>query len=442
MKKIFCIILSIVLILSVFTLPSFASFNSLLETEADIVLLVNTDTNYIVFDKNADKKNAPAALTQMVTAILVLENCPDLSKKITCKSDTVNGLYSRGGVTIAITGGESLTVDELLRCMLIHSASDAANILADYVGGGIPNFVKMMNEFAEKLGCTNTHFVNAHGLDEESSYTTANDIYKIASYCLKNEIFKDICSRARDEVSPTSRGERRYLNNTNKLLIRGMSDYYCPSVTGVKAGASEKAGRCVVSVASKNGYNYMLIILGAPLRDVDDDGVEENVAFTESRKIYNWAFQNIVLTPVTTTTDIVTVVDVKYSFRTDHLALVPKEELTALVPSGTDAGSLEIKAIEKETPKTVNAPVKKGDVLGKAQVLYGEDVVATVDLVASESVSGSLILRVTGFIGYLLHTTVVKILLCLVLLLLLAYIALIVRKNMIKAKRKKPRRIK
>lgn len=442
MKKIFCIILSIILILSVFCVPSFASFNSLIESEAKTVLLVNTDTDYVIFDKNADKQCAPAALSQIVTAILVLENCPDLSQKVTCNSDIVNGLYARGGVTIAIAGGESLTIEELLRCMLIHSAADAANILADYVGKGIPNFVNMMNEFAKKVGCKNTNFTNAHGLDEENNYTTANDLYKIASYCIKNETFKDICSRARDEVSPTSRGERRYLNNTNKLLIQGMSDYYCPSVTGVKAGGSEKAGKCVISTASKNGYNYMLIILGAPVKDIDDDGIDENVAFTESRRIYNWAFSNIVLTPVTNTTDIVTVVDVKYSWRSDHLALVPKEEITALVPSGTETGSLTIRAIEKETPRTAKAPIKKGDVLGKAEILYGDDVVQTVDLVASESVSGSIILRITGFIGYLFHTTLMKILLALVVLLIIAYVALIIRKNRIMAKRRKPRRIK
>ena len=424
-------------------LPASAPFNSLIDTESDIVLLVNTDTGTVIYDKNSDKRNSPAALAQIVTGILVLENCPDTSVSITCNSDIINGLYARGGVTIAITGGDSLTIDELLRCMLIHSASDAANILADYVGGGIPNFVNMMNDFAVKVGCTNTHFANAHGLDGDGeSYTTANDMYKIATYCLQNETFKDICSRAKDEVSPTSRGERRYLNNTNKMLIQGMNDYYLSSVTGVKAGSTESSGKCVVSTASKNGYNYMLIIMNAPLMDVDDDGTLENVAFTESKKLYNWAFKNIVLTKVTSTTDIVTVVDVKYNWRTDHLALVPETEISALVPTGTEAGSLTIRPIESETPKTAKAPIKKGQVLGKAEVLYGDDVVATVNLVASEAVGGSLILRITGFFKFLFHTTIVKVLLILAAILLAAYIFLIVRKNRIIAKRRTPRRIK
>ncbi len=453
MKKIFCIILSIILILSAFCIPSFASFNSLIDTEAEIVLLVNTDTGDVILDKNADKKNAPASLTKIVTAILVLENCPDISKKVVCKREVLGNLYLLGASTAGIVTGEALTIEQLLYCLMVPSAADAANILADYVGGDIPTFVNMMNDFAKKLGCNDTHFTNPAGLDGKGSsyteneqdepYTTANDLYKIASYALKNETFKKIVATTKYQIEPTEQyPHTRYLNTTNKTMNKAYKDYYCEYITGVKTGTTEMAGHCLLSTASKNGYNYLLVVMNAPQYDIDDDGVEENVAFTDSKKIYEWAFKNIVLTPVTTTTDIVTVVDVKYSFRTDHLALVPKEELTALVPSGTETGSLTITPIEKETQRVAKAPIKKGDVLGKAQVLYGEDVVATVDLVASESVNGSVILRITGFISYLFHTTVMKMLLLLVLFLIIGYVALVIRKNRIKAKRRKPRRIK
>lgn len=448
MKKIICVLLTGVLILTAFfslSVPASASFNSLLETEADVVMLINTDTGDVIFDKNASKRTAPASLTKIVTCMLVLENCEDLNTVVTAKRECIEGLYALNAATAGIIAGEQLTVDELLHCLMIPSAADAANILADFIGGSIDDFVVMMNDFVKKLGCENTNFINPSGLDngDTNMYTTAEDLYKITSYALQNPQFRDLCSILKYQIRPTEKYPNiRYLNNTNKMLNSAYKDYYCPYVYGVKTGTTGLAGHCVITTASKNGYNYMLIVLNAPQYDIDGDGVEENVAFTDSKKIYEWAFNNIVLTKVTSKTDIVTVVDVKYNWKKDHIALVPEEEISALVPTGTETASLQIRPIESETAKTVNAPIKKGDVIGKAEVLYGDELVATVNLVASEDISGSVILRIGGFLGFLFRTPVMKILVCLAVVLLVVYILLIVRRNRIRAKKRKPRRIK
>lgn len=443
-KKFLSILLIIVILICSFPVCASASFNSLLETESEIVLLVNTDSETVIFDKNADKRSAPASLTKIVTCMLVLENCPDLSVQITCKRECLDGLYAQNAATAGIVAGESLSIKNLLYCLMLPSAADAANILADYVGGSIDNFVVMMNDFVTKLGCKNTKFVNPHGLDSNpNGYTTANDLYKITKYALQNSTFKEITSTTRYDIEPTEKYPyTRYLHNTNKMMNPGIPDYYHKSVSGVKTGTTEKAGRCVITTASQDGYNYMLIVMGAPQYDIDNDNVEENVAFTESKKIYNWAFDNIELTKITNTTDVVTVVDVKYNSKTDHLRLLPAEELSALVPLGTESGSLIIRPIENETPEEVKAPVKKGDVIGKAEILYGENVVATVDLVAAEDVDLNIFLLIFGVIKDIFSTTVFKILFAIVAVLLIIYILLIIRKNRIKAKRNKIRMIK
>ncbi len=444
MKKFLSILLIIVILICSFPVCASASFNSLLETESEIVLLVNTDSETVIFDKNADKRSAPASLTKIVTCMLVLENCPDLSVQIACKRECLDGLYAQNAATAGIVTGESLSIKNLLYCLMLPSAADAANILADYVGGSIDNFVVMMNDFVAKLGCKNTKFVNPHGLDSNpNGYTTANDLYKITKYALQNSTFKQITSTTRYDIEPTEKYPyTRYLHNTNKMMNPGIPDYYHKSVSGVKTGTTEKAGRCVITTASQDGYNYMLIVMGAPQYDIDNDNVEENVAFTESKKIYNWAFDNIELTKITNTTDVVTVVDVKYNSKTDHLRLLPAEELSALVPLGTESGSLIIRPIETETPKEIKAPVKKGDVIGKAEILYGENVVATVDLVAAEDVDLNIFLLIFGVIKDIFSTTVFKILFAIVAVLLIIYILLIIRKNRIKAKRNKIRMIK
>ena len=444
MKKVISLLLSVIVLLSVFSFPAHASFNSLLETEADIVLLVSLDNGSVIFDKNADKRNAPASLTKIVTCLLVLENCKDLNTKLTCTQEDVAGLYAMNASTAGILPGETMTVRDLLYCLMLPSAADAANILANYIGGNVEHFVEMMNDYVAALGCKNTHFINPHGLDENGgAYITANDLCTLVKHGLENETFKEITSTPKYQIAPTNKyGSIRYLNNTNKMMNPAFRDYYHPAISGVKTGTTDAAGHCVVSTASQDGYNYLLVVLNAPQYDIDGDNVEENCAFTESKKIYEWAFKNIELTKVTTTTDIVTVVDVNYSWKTDHLRLVPAKEISALVPTGTQTGSLEIKAVPKETKKSVDAPVKKGDIIGKANVLYGEDVVATVDLVAAESVNGSIILKILGKIKSVLKAKPVKILLAVVLILVIAYFGLIIRKNAIRAKRRKPRRVK
>ncbi len=444
MKKFLSVLLVTVIIICSFSIGASASFNSLLETEAEIVLLVNTDSETVILDKNANKRTAPASLTKIVTCMLVLENCPDLSVPVTCKRESLNGLYAQNAATAGILAGETLTINELLYCLMLPSAADAANILADYVGSSIDNFVVMMNDFVAKLGCKNTKFVNAHGLDANpNGYTTANDLYIITKYALKNDTFKEITSTSRYDIEPTEMyPHTRYLHNTNKMMNAGIRDYYHQSVSGVKTGTTEKAGHCVITTASQDGYNYMLIVMNAPQYDIDDDGVEENVAFTESKKIYNWAFDNIELTKITNTTDVVTVVDVNYNSKVDHVRLLPAEELSALVPVGTESGSLIVRPIEGETPESINAPVKKGQVIGKAEVLYGDVVVTTVDLVAGEDIDLNIFLLILGVIKNLFSTTIFKILFAILAVLLIIYVLLIIRKNRIKAKRKKIRMIK
>lgn len=408
------------------------------------MLLINTDSETVIFDKNADKKSAPASLTKIVTCMLVLENCEDLSATVTCERADLDGLYRQNAATAGIRTGETLTIEQLLYCLMIPSAADAANILARYVGGSQDEFVVMMNDFVKNLGCENTNFINPHGLDGDGgAYTTANDLYKITKYALMNPTFKKITSTLRYDVAPTNQySETRYLHNTNKMMNPAYKDYYNSCISGVKTGTSDLAGHCVISTASKNGYNYMLIVMNAPQYDIDGDNIEENVAFTDSKRIYEWAFQNIELTKITNTTDVVTVVNVEYNWKVDHLRLLPAKELSALVPTGTQAGSLVIRPIESETPKTVKAPIKKGDVLGKAEVLYGEDVVATVDLVSAESLDRSIILWVVGIFKTIFSSMVFKILFAIFVVLLIIYILLIIRKNRIKAKRRKIKMVK
>ena len=170
--------------------------------------------------------------------------------------------------------------------------------------------------------------------------------------------------------------------------------------------------------------------MGAKNEDPD-----ENEALLECKKIFQWAFENIKLSNVVSVNTTVKVVDVELSFQTDHLRLVPEKDLTLLVPTGNDEGSIMLKVIDEKTPKSVKAPINKGDVIGMAQVLYADEEIATVNLVAAESVSRSPLLWFFSIIKSALSATAFSLLLLVVLTLIIAYIVL-----MIRYKKKKRRR--
>jgi len=185
--------------------------------------------------------------------------------------------------------------------------------------------------------------------------------------------------------------ERNFVS-TNWVINPNFKTYYYEYVQGIKTGTTSNAGQCIITKASKDGYNYLCIVMGAHAEDVNNDNNPDNMAFLETKKLYKWVFENIRLEKIVNTTDIVTVVDVKLAFGVDHVRLVPANDVTALVPVGTDSGSVLVQVIESETPAQIKAPVKKGEVLGKAKVLYADTELATVDLVAAEDIKVSVIL--------------------------------------------------
>ena len=162
----------------------------------------------------------------------------------------------------------------------------------------------------------------------------------------------------------------------------------------------------------------------------------------ECKKIFKWAFDNIRLTKVADPSQIATVVNVNLSWNVDHVRLVPETEVTALVPVGNNENSVLLEVIPEETPQEINAPVKKGEVLGKARILYAEDEIATVNLVAAESVKMSVILFVWDGVKNIFKSTLFQIVFVLILLILAVYIGLIIRRNQKKKRRKAPKPVK
>ena len=401
-KKIFSLIFSILILFSC-AVPGFAALYTPETQEADVIYMVSLDNGTVICDINSGKRVAPASMTKMVTAILTIENCTNFDQVVTVPEYCIRLLDGTNSSTAGILPGEELTVRQLLYCMMVASANDAANILADFTGGGdIDTFVEMMNEFAAERGCTDTHFNNVHGLDDESHYTTARDLAKMYSYCLENSLFTEIVSTFETEIPPTNKYDyTRYLRNTNSLLNPGIPDYYCEYVKTGKTGTTDAAGHCVISSASSDGYNYLCIVMNAKFYDVDEDGVDENMAFVESKKLYEWAFKNLRIREVANPATYIGEVAVRLSKEYDYVSLAPEKSITALVPVGVNAENVLYEPYEDLTKLVLDAPVRKGDVVCRAAIKYAGETIDEVNLVAMFDVKrstikyiGDLLLRV------------------------------------------------
>lgn len=437
MKKLICLLLTAALVFSpAFCFGSSADYNSELKTEADIVLLFSLDDGTVIFDKNSDKRNALASLTKIITAAVVIENCDNLDKKIIVPEYCVSLLKGTKSAPAVLKAGEELSIRQLLYCLMVKSANESAYILADYIGNGsIENFVAKMNEYVGSLGCKNTHFENPHGLDAENQYTTANDMALIVKHVLDLPSFMEICNTNKYTLEKTNKSEERNFYNSNWLINSNYRTYYYKYVQGIKAGTTEQAGCCVVSKASKDGYNYCCIIMNAPSKDVNGDGTKDNMAFTESKRLYKWAFDNLRLEKIADVSQIVTVVDVKLSFDADHVRLVPEKDVTAIVPIGNGEDSVLIEPIESDTPKQINAPVKKGEKVGKANILYAGSVVASVDLVAADDVKVNIFLWLVNAVKTVVTSPIFLIFLAIAAIAGASYLYLLRKQNDKKMKR-------
>ena len=341
-----------------------------IDITAGSYILIDNKTNKVLCKKDENKKMYPASTTKIVTAIMVLENC-NLDDTVTASYDAVMSIpegYSSANIQI----GEQLTVEQLLELLLVHSANDAANILAEHVGGSVESFVTMLNTRLNELGISNTHFTNAFGMHDENHYTTASDLAKIMKYCLKNETFRKIAGKASCAIPATNKYGPRSYSSTNELLNSNSSNYYKYLIAG-KTGYTSQAKECLVSTAYKDNLELIGVVLYS------------NSRFSDSRKLYEYGYSNYSIKNIVNENDLITSVKVSNATKqTENLNLLSSETIEALVNNNSTS---EIKP-EITLNENISAPIEEGTPLGK--VTYNiEGVSYTTNIIAEHSVEKS-----------------------------------------------------
>ncbi|MEE0945146.1 MAG: D-alanyl-D-alanine carboxypeptidase family protein [Clostridia bacterium] len=369
------------------------------EPRAKAALLFDLKGGRVIYENNASERNYPASVTKIMTALLALEK-GNLTDVVTVSDNAladITYLHSK----IGLKSGEQMTLENLLTGLLVASANDAANVIAEYISGDIQSFVALMNQKASELGMTNTHFANPHGFHDDNHYTTAADISIMAREALKNSKFCELVKIKTIKLPATNLSEERMLSSTNHLISRYRNTFhYYPYATGVKTGATDEAGNCLVSTAEKNGMSLMSIVLGCE----NADQKENAYSFVDSKAMFEYVFENYKSVTLATTSDIISDSKVYEAKDSTRVALSPSKDIIMLLPKDY----LEENIIKDIKPaENISAPIEKGVNLGSATYTYKDangisTFAVQVDLLAANEVKRDHLLHFLHGVGNIL----------------------------------------
>lgn len=247
---------------------------------ADGAIVMEASTGLILYEKNMDQTYYPASITKIMTALLAIENS-NLGEVVTFSTNAIYDVdldSSRIGIDV----GEQLTMQQCLYAILLESANEVTYAIAEHIAGNIDAFADMMNERAKEIGCTNTHFVNPHGLHDDNHYTTAHDMALITREAMKNETFRKIFGTRTYQIPPTNiQSETRYLRNHHKFVLK--QDYRYDDCIGGKTGYTSVSKYTLVSVAKRGDLELICVVM-------HDDSNEHQ--YTDTAKLFDFAFDN------------------------------------------------------------------------------------------------------------------------------------------------------
>lgn len=340
------------------------------------VYVAEPTTGKIIYEKNAHERRYPASTTKILTALLVLEKC-NLTDTANISQKALS-LVPAGYSNAKLQVGEELTIKDLLYALLIPSANEAANVLAEHVSGSVEEFAELCNNRAKELGCEDLHFVNPNGIHSENHYCTAYDLYLIAKECRKYEAFNEIVKTTKFTLPATNVYKKadRTFKNTNELLLSGT--YYYGNCTGIKTGFTTPAGQCLVASSSYNGIDLISVVLGGGTNSL---GLNER--FYDTKNLFEFTYENYSVKDIAQYGDIVANINVgKATKETSSLDVIVDTNISTIVPNNIDENSI-ISSISVND--NVVAPVEKNQVLG--QITYNVDGLSyTTNLIASHSV--------------------------------------------------------
>ncbi len=441
MKKALVIFI-IVLIFAFQVTPAFCSSEDGLDIDAAAYILMDAKTGSVLYEYQPDLRLRPASTTKIMTALVALKK-GDMNQIMTASNEAVVDI-GIGGMNIGIMAGEQMKLSDLMHAILIASANEAANIIAENVYSTREEFVAEMNNIAVEVGAKNSTFTNPCGIDEyekdANHFSTARDLALIAKACLTYDTFREIIKEPQLNMLPSTNKHDKWnvLNSTNKML--GKSYNYGPdtgddrnqfTVIGMKTGSTMRAGANFVGTAvNKDGLELISVIMGVnnqPGRTVFD--------FTET--LLRAGYENYSYQMVIDRNEIIKNVQVQDASDDGKLDLVTNGKVEALLPNDKE----ERKKIKEDITikQDLKAPIKKGDVLGNIIFTKDDIIIGTVDLVSSRTIDQNFKAKTKSFIAKAIKTSIFKYILIALIVIICFFILRIILRT-ISRRRKYNRR--
>lgn len=390
---------------------------------AKSAVVIDANSGDTIYAQDAEKKLYPAGTSNIMTAMIALENAA-LGDAFTVTEDALaNVKYDQPQLGIKV--GETYTLEQLLYAILLNSDNDAANAIAIGTSGSIDAFVEKMNKKAEELGLSNTHFANPTGLQNENHYMSAQDLAALAKYAMQNPEFKNIVKTQKYDMQ-TPHGTQTLLS-TNHLVSRYKYPYhYYTGAIGVKSGNSADAGYCLVSAAEKNNLYIISVVMGCDNADAKDGAY----SFTDTAKMLDYIFENYKSVLLAKKGDIV--YDSKVSQAKDgvRVAITVEDDVYITLK---DTADIEAITSEVNIIQDLKAPIHRGDYFGTITYSYNGKAIKTANVVAANEVKRDFIIHIFASVfGFIFNP--------IVLIIIIAIAAIWIRLNIVRSRKRRMRR--
>ena len=331
-----------------------------MQLSADSAILMEQQTGQVLYEKNAHAHLSPASVTKVMTILIIAEMIDSGALQLTDPVTASATAADMGGSQVYLEAGESMTVDEMLKCIVVASANDCAVAMAEHISGTEAAFAERMNARAAELGLQDTHFINCTGLtDDDEHYTSAYDIAMMSREVMRHEWLQEYTTIWMDDI----RGGAFGLTNTNKMVRNYQG------ATGLKTGFTNKAMYCLSATAQRDGDQFIAVILHAP---------SSKERFADAQSLLNYAFANYTVYSPAANTVLPPV----------RVRLGTLETIQPVLPEGSElvtSKGTEL-SCRCSIPETISAPVAAGDEIGTVSICSGNEVLREIPITAAEDV--------------------------------------------------------
>lgn len=349
--------------------------NSFPETGSPSVILVDSKTGQIMYEKNIHEKLYPASITKVMTALITLEKCK-LDEKVTASKRAVFEIESDSN-NVGFEPDEELTVEQLLYALMLESANEAANILAEHIGGSIEGFADIMNSRAKELGALNTNFVTPNGLHNDNHYTTVYDMSLIARKAMTIPEFRRIVQTREYTMSSTNKNKKiKQFFCHNRLMLRSTS-YYYPYAIGIKTGYTTKAGNSLIACATKNNMELIAVTMNSRI----ENGTL--LTYSDSTKLFEHVFNNYEVVQPTVAGSIVKQIIVPNAADDNQLQIAVENGTQFILPKNSGKQGYTVNEV---IDSNLSAPIAINTKVGYLQYLVDNKVVSVSNLVAANNI--------------------------------------------------------